>query len=79
MTKRLLISLPLGLAIVIILSLLGVSEANAVGIGIGSGAAVSGLMDSRKEQRPAWGWAIVNGVALGICATVLISWLRAGR
>ena len=76
MTRRLLISLPLGLGIVIILSVLGVSMAIAVGIGIGSGTAVSVLMDSRKEQRPAWGWAIVNGLALGTCATVLISWLR---
>jgi hypothetical protein len=76
MTKRLLMSLPLGLGIVVILSLLGVSVPIAVGIGIGSGTAASVLMDSRKEQRPAWGWAIVNGVALGVCATVLISWLR---
>ncbi len=76
MTRRLLISLAVNLAIVIILSVLGVSVAIAVGIGIGSGAAVSMLMDSRKEQRPVWGWAIVNGLALGISAMVLISWLR---
>ncbi len=76
MTRRLLISLAVNLAIVIILSVQGVSLAIAVGIGIGSGAAVSVLMDSRKEQRPAWGWAIVNGLALGTCATVMISWLR---
>ena len=76
MTRRLLMTLPLGLGIVIVLSLLGVSDAIAVGTGIGAGAAASVLMDSRKEQRPPWGWAIVNGVTLGIVATVLIAWLR---
>lgn len=76
MTTRLLLSLPLGLGIVIVLSVLGVSEATALGIGIGSGAAASVLVDSRKDPRPAWGWAIVHGVALGVCATLLIAWLR---
>jgi hypothetical protein len=76
MTARLLISLPLGLAIVIILSILGVSEAIAVGIGIGTGALASVLVDSRKDPRPAWGWAIAHGVAIGLCATLLLSWLR---
>ena len=76
MTTRLLISLPLGLGIVIILSILGVRDAIALGIGIGSGALVSVLVDSRKDPRPAWGWAIAHDVALGTCAMLLLSWLR---
>jgi hypothetical protein len=76
MTMRLLISLPIGLGIVIIMSAMGVSQAIAVGICIGTGALASVLVDSRKDPRPAWGWAIAHGVAIGLCATLLLFWLR---
>jgi hypothetical protein len=77
MLRRLLITIPAGLAAMLLLWRVGVQPNVALGMAIGIGAFGSVLVNhpAGANHRSTWAWAVVNGFLLGALSAVLVAWL----